>query len=300
MSRPGKTQDLNGHAGAQEVERKEEARLRCILDHNLTGISFANLEGIITEGNEAFCKMVGYTGDELPAAKLTWHGITSEGHRHLDDKALKKMQVSGTCPPFETEYTRRDGSRVPVLSSAALLSEQPREIVCFSLDLTEYKQAQARANYLVYHDALTNLPNQTLFKDRLHQAIALARRNDQMLAVMLVNLDRFYTINDTLGYVAADKLSREVAERLVGCVRESDTVARFGSDEFGLLLTQVSRTEDAAKIAQGIKDSLTVPFKIGDQELFVTTSIGISISPDDAKDAVTLLKCAGTALNRAK
>ena len=151
-----------------------------------------------------------------------------------------------------------------------------------------------------YHDSVTNLPNQELFKDRLEQALALSRRNEQMLGVMLVSLDRFKTIHDTLGYVTADQLLREVAERVTGCVRDSDTVARFGSDEFALLLTQLNRPEDAAKIAQNIEDALSPAFKFDNQELFVTTSIGISLFPSDANDTVALLKNAGTALSRAK
>ena len=153
---------------------------------------------------------------------------------------------------------------------------------------------------LSHHDSVTNLPNQELFKDRLQQALALSRRNEQMLGVMLVSLDRFKTIHDTLGYVTADQLLREVAERVTECVRDSDTVARFGSDEFALLLTELNRAEDAAKIAQNIKTALSPAFEFDNQELFVTTSIGISLFPYDAKDTVTLLKNAGTALSRAK
>lgn len=220
-------------------------------------------------------------------------------HRHCDNQAIENIKASGACEPFEKEYTRKDGSRIPVLFSAALLSGS-EEIVCFSLDLTQGKQAQERVNYFAYHDPLTNLPNQALFKDRLQQALSLARRNEQMLAVMLVNLDRFKTINDTLGYVTADKLLCEVAERLAGCVRESDTVARLGGDEFALLLTQINHTEDATKIARSVQDALALPFSFDNQELFVTNSIGISVYPYDAKDAVTVLKNAGTALNRAR
>lgn len=278
--------------------KKSEARLSCILDQNLTGISFANLQGVITEANAAFCRMVGCSEDDLSAGKVTWQGITSPSHRYLDETAVKQIEVTGSCAPFETEYAGHDRS-VPVLLSASLLSNH-QEVVGFSLDLTKFKEAEAKANYLAYHDALTNLPNQALFKDRLHQALTLARRNEQMLAVLLVNLDRFKTINDTLGYLTADQLLRNVADRLAGCLRDSDTVARFSGDEFAILVTQVSRTEDAAKIAESIKDALSAPFQFEDQELFVTTSIGISLCPDDGRDAIALLKNAGTALKRAK
>ena len=294
------TEELDGRTKAIEIKRKVETRLKCILDHNITGISFANLEGTITEANDAFCEMVGCTDDDILAGKLNWRKLTPEEHRHLDEKAIENIRASGACAPFETEYMLTDGKQVPVLFSAALLAGSQEEIVCFSQDLTDHKHAQAKATYLAYHDALTDLPNQALFKDRLDQALALARRNEQMLGVMLVNLDRFKTINDTLGYVTADRLLKEVAERLVGCVRESDTVARLGSNEFALLLTQVNRAEDAAKIAQIIRETLSVSFIFEGQELFVTASIGISLCPDDAKDHVTLLKNAGTALNRAK
>jgi diguanylate cyclase (GGDEF)-like protein/PAS domain S-box-containing protein len=280
--------------------RLAEARLKCIVDYDLTGISFADLEGTITEANDVFLKIVGFTREDLTAGKLSWREMTPPEQRHLDEQAIKKMRKAGACAPFEKEYIRKDGSRVSVLFGATLVSGSKSELVCFSLDLSEHKQAQEKVNYFAHHDALTNLPNQSLFKDRLEQALAVSRRNQQMLAVMLVNLDRFKTINDTLGYVTADQLLREVAERLAGCVRESDTVARFGSDEFALLLTQVTRTEDAAKIAQNIKQALSAPFTLQDQELFITTSIGISLHPYDAKETVTLLKNAGTALNRAK
>jgi diguanylate cyclase (GGDEF)-like protein/PAS domain S-box-containing protein len=294
------TEELHARTSTQEIQRKCEARLKAIVDYNITGISFANLEGNFTEANDAFFRMVGYTRDDLLSGKLSWRGIIPQEHRHLVGDAVEQMQSSGACAPFETEYIRKDGSRAPVLFGAALLSGSQHEVVCFSLDLSEYKQAQAKANHLAYHDALTNLPNQALFKDRLGQALALARRYEQMLGVLLVSLDRFKTINDTLGYVTADQLVRQVAQRLVSCVRESDTVARLGNDEFAILLTQVSRTEDAAKIAQTIKDTLSVPFNFDNQEFFVTASIGISLCPDDGNEPVTLLKSAATAMNRAR
>ena len=275
-----------------------EARLRCIVDYNITGICFADLEGPITKANEAFLKVVGYTRDDLNAGKLNWRELTPPDQRHLDHTAIERMRTAGACEPFEKEYIRKDGKRVPVLFGAALLSDSHSELVCFSLELTEYKEAQERINYLAYHDTLTNLPNQTLFNDRLQHALILSQRNEQMLAVLLVNLDRFKTIDETLGYVTADQLLREVAERIIGCARESDTVARFGSENFALLL-MVNRAEDAAKIAQHIQEALSAPFNF-EQELFLTASIGISLYPYDGKDTVTLLKSASTALNRAK
>ena len=203
----------------------------------------------------------------------------------------------GACAPFEKDFLKHDGSPVPVLFGAALHEE---EIACFVVDLSQNKQTQEKLNHLAYHDALTDLPNQVLFKDRLKQAIALSRRNDQLQAVLLLNLDRFKTINDSLGYTAGDRLLQSVAQRLTSCVRESDTVARFGGDEFAILLTQIPRTQDAANAARAIKQSLDQAFLFEDQEIFVSSSIGISVYPQDGRDTAGLLKTAGVALDRAK
>lgn len=277
-----------------------EARLSSAFEHSITGICFANLDGLVTEANEAFLKIVGYGREDLCSGKLGWREMTAPEYRHLDNHAIERMKVTGTCGPFAKECTRKDGSRVPVLFSAALVSGSETELVCFSLDLTEYKHAEEKVNYFAYHDALTNLPNQELFKDRLKHALVVAGRTEQMLAVVLVDLDRFAIINDTLGYVTADQVLREVAKRIVSCVRESDTVARFGGDDFALLLPEINHPEDAARVARHIQECLSAPFNFDEQELFLTSSIGISFNPVDAKDAVSLLKSAGTALNRAK
>ena len=187
--------------------------------------------------------------------------------------------------------------QIPVLFGAALHED---EIACFVVDLSQNRQTQEKLNHLAYHDALTDLPNQVLFKDRLKQAIALSRRNDQMQAVLLLNLDRFKTINDSLGYTAGDRLLQSVAQRLGSCVRESDTVARFGGDEFAILLTQIPRAQDAANVASAIKNALEQAFLFEDQEIFMSSSIGISLYPHDGRDTAGLLKNAGAALDRAK
>src|ERR1051326_1938358 len=131
--------------------------------------------------------------DTLPG---TLRALTAPEHHRLDEEALEKLMAFGACAPYEKDLVRADGSIVPVLFAAALHDE---EIACFVVDLSQQKQAQDKLNHLAYHDALTDLPNQVLFKDRLKQAIAYSRRIDQMHAVLLLNLDRFKTINDSLG-----------------------------------------------------------------------------------------------------
>lgn len=278
----------------ESFESRLDAALRRFTDTNLIGVLFTDLGGKIIGADDSFLNLVGYTRDDLPA---NLRDLTSPEHHRLDEEAFEKLMAFGACAPFEKDLVRNDGATIPVLFGAALHDE---EIACFIVDLSQNKQTQEKLNHLAYHDALTDLPNQVLFKDRLKQAIAYSRRNDQMHAVLLLNLDRFKTINDSLGYTAGDRLLQSVAQRLTSCVRESDTVARFGSDEFAILLTQISRAQDAANAARAIKEVLDQAFLYDDQELFVSTSIGISLYPHDDRDTSGLLKSASAALDRAK
>lgn len=278
----------------ESFESRLDAALRRFTDTNLIGVLFTDLRGKIINADKSFLSLLGYTRDDLPA---DLRDLTSPEHHRLDEEAYEKLMAFGACAPFEKELVRNDGVVIPVLFGAAL---QDDEVACFVVDLSQNKQTQEKLSHLAYHDALTDLPNQVLFKDRLKQAIAYSRRNDQMHAVLLLNLDRFRTVNDSLGYSAGDRLLQSVAQRLTSCVRESDTVARFGSDEFAILLTQISRAQDAANAARAIKEVLDQAFLHDDQELFVSTSIGISLYPHDDRDTSGLLKSASAALDRAK
>jgi diguanylate cyclase (GGDEF)-like protein len=174
-------------------------------------------------------------------------------------------------------------------------------IACLLEDEREAAElATVEIEHLAYHDALTGLPNRPLFIDRLIVALAQANRGTQKLAVFFLDLDRFKDINDSLGHSVGDTLLKAVAERVRRCVREGDTVARFGGDEFTLLVPRIDNVEDAAKIAQKIIETLKIPFFIHDRELFVTTSIGISIFPGDGHDPETLVRNADAAMYRAK
>jgi diguanylate cyclase (GGDEF)-like protein len=153
---------------------------------------------------------------------------------------------------------------------------------------------------LAQHDFLTGLPNRMLLNDRLVQAMASAHRHHKALAVLFVDVDRFKQINDTLGHAIGDELLKSIAKRLVACLRSSDTVSRYGGDEFIVLLSEVARTEDAALSAHKILAALSRAHRVEHQELYVTVSVGISVFPDDGTDAEILLKNADTALLNAK
>lgn len=167
-------------------------------------------------------------------------------------------------------------------------------------DITERKRHELRAEYLATHDPLTNLANRNLLGDRLDQAISHSRRTDRILALLFLDIDRFKDYNDTFGHGFGDELIKLVAARLQSVIRESDTVARQGGDEFIMLLTDLKEQDDATEVAAKLLDSFSVPFVIDDRMLHVTASIGASIFPNDAQDASTLLSNADMAMYRAK
>ncbi|MEK7207070.1 MAG: EAL domain-containing protein [Pseudomonadota bacterium] len=175
------------------------------------------------------------------------------------------------------------------------------------MDITARKEMESRLAHLASHDALTGLPNRNLLNDRLGQALVYATRHGRAAGVLFLDLDRFKTINDSLGHSVGDRLLKVVADRLLSCVREGDTVARIGGDEFVVLLDDMAQPQDVALIAQKVLASFVQPFRVdvqeaegGVQEFFFTTSIGISLYPGDGEDAQALLKNADTAMYRAK
>jgi diguanylate cyclase (GGDEF)-like protein/PAS domain S-box-containing protein len=168
-------------------------------------------------------------------------------------------------------------------------------------DITERKLAEDTINFQAYHDLLTNLPNRALLRDRLSLAISQAKREDEMLAVMFLDLDRFKNINDSLGHVVGDELLQQVSTRLKSCIREGDTLARFGGDEFTLLLPKIATgQDDVSKIAEKINEVLKDPFVVDNNELYVSASIGISIYPRDGTDMDSLVKHADIAMYHVK
>ena len=179
-------------------------------------------------------------------------------------------------------------------------------------DITDRKRAVEQIAFMAYHDTLTNLPNRHLLKDRLQQTLASAKQYNRIVAILFLDLDNFKRINDTLGHDQGDKLLQQVADRLQGYIRNSDsiarlevkqgdtTIARLGGDEFTILLTEIKHIKDAAKVAQRILDLFDAPFAVEFNEVFITTSIGISVFPDDGETVDTLLKHADTAMYHAK
>jgi diguanylate cyclase (GGDEF)-like protein/PAS domain S-box-containing protein len=192
--------------------------------------------------------------------------------------------------------SRDELERAVAARTAELKSANDR----LQLEIGERKQAEDRAQHLADHDALTGLPNRRLLEDRLTQALALSYRNRKQTAVMFVDLDRFKTVNDSLGHAAGDVLLKEVSVRLGKQLRVGDTICRVGGDEFVIVLPEIKRSSDAANVAQKVIEGLSLPIRVEDRDLTVTPSIGISVFPDDGRDAETLIRNADAAMYHAK
>jgi len=202
---------------------------------------------------------------------------------------------------FETTHRRKDGTSYPVDTTLQISREQsPPCFVAIVQDISERKRAEDHIRRQASFDALTGLPNRTVFFDHMTMAIASSARYGKSFAVLFVDLDRFKDVNDSLGHMVGDELLKKVAKRLKSSIRSMDTVARFGGDEFTIILPELNRGHDAAIFAEKILERLSNAFTIEDQELFIGASIGITVFPDDASDEITLLRNADMAMYRAK
>jgi diguanylate cyclase (GGDEF)-like protein/PAS domain S-box-containing protein len=219
---------------------------------------------------------------------------------------LKQLHQHSTWEG-EVWLKRRNGEHYPAwVGITAVLDDEGdlASYVCFFSDISERKASEQRIHRLAYYDALTHLPNRTLFQDRLHSALQSAERQKSWVVLMFLDLDRFKPINDSLGHAAGDRMLKEMATRLLGCVDDDDTVARMGGDEFTLLLQPRANREIALNraihVAEQILASLVKPFVLEGREFFVTASIGIALSPQDGNELSQLMKNADTAMYHAK
>jgi diguanylate cyclase (GGDEF)-like protein/PAS domain S-box-containing protein len=228
-------------------------------------------------------------------------GTTRQEARNPMEFAIRENKTVGLTP--NCTLIRRDGVESPIEDSAAPIHDRHGQVtgaVMVFHDVTAARAMTLRMSYLAQHDALTDLPNRILFNDRLTEAMALAHRYRRQLAVLFLDVDRFKHINDTLGHVIGDRLLQSIAQRLLGCVRTSDTVSRQGGDEFVVLLSELTHAHDATVCADKILELLRTPHHIDEHVLHVTASIGIVTYPDDGTDCETLMKHADFAMYHAK
>ncbi len=263
------------------------------------GVVATDRRGLVRWLNEAAQVIFGYEAEDLVGRPF--HLLLAlPAEQRIDFDTLSAQLEREPVGYMEVSGRRRDGEVIPLEICIAPIDVPPGGYTITIRDITVRRQTEEAIRALAYYDPLTALPNRLLFVDRLGEAIERARRNRQIFAVMLVDLDRFKLINDSLGLQIGDAMLRAVGERLRRTLRKSDTVARLGGDEFMILLHGVASAEAAARVAQKLLESLKPPFVVNGHELTTSACIGIAMFPHDGTDADALIKNADTALTRAK
>ncbi len=281
---------------------RSEERFRSIFENAAMGIVTMTADGKLLTANPAFCNFIGYSEAELLRISETElpHPSDLPELRRLLREVRDGQRQQFDC---EKRFLRKGGATVWGQVTGTWLFDTPATptyAVCLVQDITQRKEIEERANQLAYFDPLTELPNRTLLKDRLEQALGRSRRTGSAGAVLFLDLDRFMGINDSLGHTLGDQFLQAVAIRLKECVEADDTVARLGGDEFVIILSQVSKPEDAAAVAQKVLERLAVPVELAGQTIFRTVSIGITLFPEDGDEVSGLLRNADLAMYQAK
>jgi diguanylate cyclase (GGDEF)-like protein/PAS domain S-box-containing protein len=295
-----------GRKATEEALFLETQRAQVTLDAIGDAVLSVDVAGRVLCVNSVAERMTGWTREEAKGQPL------EEVFRIVDETtrapparnpmlAVERDEAVGLAA--DSVLLRRDGVHTPIEDSALPIhgagGDMMGTVIVFR-DVGDSPEAKARMSHLAQHDFLTGLPNPVLLNDRITQAIALARRNANQLAVLFMDLDGFKSINDALGHDVGDELLQSVARRLEACVRGSDSVSRRGGDEFVVLLSQIAHAEHAAQSAAKIIAAVAAAHRIGGNERTVTASIGIATYPQDGADAETLLKAADVAMYQAK
>ncbi|MGZ8290613.1 MAG: bifunctional diguanylate cyclase/phosphodiesterase [Telluria sp.] len=290
---------------ADITERKQaEEKLRLsatVLEHIADGVMVVDAERRIVAVNPAFTQITGYTEHEALGQPASLTRSTRHDERFY--KALwDDMEAAGFWRG-EIWNKRKNGEVYPewlTISAVRNNAGKTTHYVGVFSDITAVKEAQEKLDHMAHHDPLTALPNRLLFHDRLHHALARAGRDDEQLAVLFIDLDRFKNVNDTLGHHVGDELLKQVATALSLRLRDGDTLARLGGDEFIVLLENVDGAFGAGQVAEKLVTMFEQPFIVSDYELFVTGSVGISLYPNDATDLNMLIRNADVAMYQAK
>lgn len=294
--------DITERLAAEEVLRESEERFRVAFNQAAVGLAHVAPDGRWMMVNNKLCEIIGYSRAELLG--MSFQDITHPEDL-VSDWALARRMIAGELDEKtrEKRYRHKNGYYIWINLTSSMVRDEdgnPKYYSTVVEDISRRKQIEEELLHLANHDALTSLPNRSLLLDRLGQALVFAGRSKGQVAVMLIDLDRFKNINDSLGHDVGDKIIVEIARRLSACVRAGDTIARLGGDEFVLIRPDVAREDAVATMAQQILEALARPMSIQGHEFYPTGSIGVSMYPKDGQDGQTLLKNADTAMYRAK
>lgn len=277
-----------------------EDRLYRAAAPNLPETFLTAIDGLWTGPTSASCGAAAYWRQQVIAGDIASDPLWDEHRDHAMRHQLRACwsvpilsaagQVLGTFALYQDRPGRPDPSQLKLMQMSAGLAAIA----------IEQRHLMDQLAYQAHHDGLTALPNRVLFEERLKQAIIAARRSGSMVGLLYLDLDRFKLINDTLGHPTGDALLKQVAWRLAGCIRETDTLARISGDEFTVITTSIEDAQSARRVAESLLDAMRDPFQLEGQEIFMTASIGLSVFPQDAQDGETLLRNADSAMYRAK
>jgi diguanylate cyclase (GGDEF)-like protein/PAS domain S-box-containing protein len=298
----GIVRDVTERAQMIKALSESEERYRTILAEIEEGYYEVDLAGSFNFVNNATCRQLGYTKEELIGMNYLAY-VPKEEAKGIYKAWNKVYRTGKPLKSYPFTCIRKDGTQIFLESSVSPLRNNEGKVIGFrsiSRDVTEHRPFEQKLAEMATHDPLTGLPNRILLSDRFTIALALSRRTRNRLAVLMLDLDRFKTVNDSMGHDVGDQLLKAVGKRLASTMRKSDTVARIGGDEFVLVLPQIPQANEAAKFAQRILDDFREPFVCDDRRLSITTSIGVAVCPEDGKDIESLLKNADTAMYWAK
>jgi diguanylate cyclase (GGDEF)-like protein/PAS domain S-box-containing protein len=292
-------------SGEDITERKQsesEMRLAAsVFDNSSEGIIITDPNSLILRVNRAFTDITGYSQQEALGNRPS----ILRSHLHDDgyySQLWNELLESGNWQG-EIWNRRKSGEVHPVWQNITAVKDSEGNItqyISIFSDITERKMSEDRIRHLAHHDVMTALPNRVLFMERCEHALAHARREQQQLAVLFVDLDRFKHINDSLGHPVGDQLLKQIAHKFTQASREEDTIARLGGDEFIVLIEQIDSPKDVSTVARKLLSSIDESFSVAGHELFISASIGISIYPDNGTDVDTLIRNADAAMYRAK
>ncbi len=293
------SREINERKHLEDALRESEESYRAVVQQSSECIFLADTDTrVILEGNKGLQRLLGYSPDEMIGMSLydfmahEQEDIYQKIHQILQDRSY----FIG-----ERKLRRKDGTFVDVEISVNLISYKGKEVFCvFARDIAPRKLAEEQLIHTATHDPLTGLVNRLLLYDRLARELTRARRYNKMIALIYLDLDQFKKINDTLGHSVGDHLLKVVGVRLRSILRESDTLARMGGDEYMFILPDIVKEPDISHIVENILHSIRKPFEIEGHEINITASIGVSIFPNDGENLDSLIKVADIAMYQAK
>lgn len=271
--------------------------LRDVMDLMLDAVCVVDKAGTFVFVSAAFEDIFGYSPEEVIGKPMIDHVYPEDGIKTL--KVVESLMEGKKQPRFENRWVRKDGKIIDILWSARW-SEDHQFRIAIAHDITERKLMEQQLHYIAGHDPLTELPNRALLFGRLQTSLGLARREGSHLSLLFIDIDGFKHVNDSYGHLVGDKLLKNIAQRLRDCVRKSDTVGRFGGDEFVVVLNGIDSFDNVLVIAENIRAQLEKTYQFDNLNLQLSPSIGVALYPDNGNDEQQLLQYADQAMYRAK